>query len=189
MMLKIGDVFDLQMGKTPSRKNPDYWVDSDTDWVSISDLNTYSKYVGETKERINQLAIKESGIKVVPKDTVIMSFKLSIGISAITVRETFTNEAIMAFIDKRKRQILPDYFYHQFRTKNWTTDTSKVVMGSTLNKAKLSMCLIKVPSPNEQTFVVEILDKILFLKHKEETLYKRLDELVKSRFTYREVAA
>ena len=188
-MLKIDDVFNLQMGKTPSRKNPDYWVDGDTDWVSISDLGTYEKYVGETKEKINQLAIKESGIKVVPKGTVIMSFKLSIGISAITVKDTYTNEAIMAFIDKRKKQILPDYFYHQFRTKNWTSDTSKAVMGSTLNKAKLSMCLIKVPSLNEQTLVVEILDKIQSLKHKEETLNKKLDDLVKSRFKFREVAA
>ena len=35
---KFADVFDLQMGKTPSRDNPTYWGD-DNMWVSIADMN------------------------------------------------------------------------------------------------------------------------------------------------------
>lgn len=183
MMTKISEVFELQMGKTPSRKNLDYWIDGNTDWVSISDLGTYEKYVGKTKEKITQQAIDESGIKAVPKNTVLMSFKLSIGISAITREEkTYTNEAIMAFIDKGEKSLFPDYFYHQFRTKDWLENTSKAVMGSTLNKSKLSNCIIKVPDLDEQKHVASVLDAVCRLILIKEDLCKKLDDLVKSRF-------
>ena len=72
-MAKISDVFDLQMGKTPSRANEEYWMDGDNQWVSIGDLSGYEKYVEDTKEKITNLAVAESGIKAVPADTVIMS--------------------------------------------------------------------------------------------------------------------
>ena len=45
---KFADVFDLQMGKTPSRDNPTYWGD-DNMWVSIADMNE-QKYMSATKE-------------------------------------------------------------------------------------------------------------------------------------------
>ena len=53
--VKVSDVFDLQMGKTPSRKNLEYWNNGDHEWVSIKDLGSYSKYVGTTKETISCL--------------------------------------------------------------------------------------------------------------------------------------
>ena len=90
-MAKLGDLFTLQMGKTPSRTNSDYWDNGNNPWVSIADLSSYNKYVGETKETISDLAVLESGIKEVPGKTVIMSFKLSIGKVAITKAPVYTN--------------------------------------------------------------------------------------------------
>ena len=51
-MPKLSEIFTLQMGKTPARAKNEYWNNGDNDWVSISDLSTYDKYVGETKETI-----------------------------------------------------------------------------------------------------------------------------------------
>ncbi len=51
-MAKLGEIFDLQMGKTPSRNKSNYWTDGQYSWVSIADLGTYQKYVGATKEGI-----------------------------------------------------------------------------------------------------------------------------------------
>lgn len=98
--VRVSDVFDLRMGKTPSRKNWSYWHDGNHDWISIADLGSFGKYVGRTKERINDLAIAETGIKPAPANTVLMSFKLSLGKTAITTIPVYTNEAIMAFVDK-----------------------------------------------------------------------------------------
>ena len=101
MKVKLGDVFELQMGKTPSRNNSEYW-NGEHNWVSISDLGNSGKYINKTKECITDKGIIESGIKRVPKNTVLMSFKLSIGKVSIAAEEIYTNEAIMAFIDKEK---------------------------------------------------------------------------------------
>ena len=170
------------MGKTPSRKNPAYWIDGNADWVSIADLGLFDKYVGRTKERINDLAIEESGIKPAPANTVIMSFKLSLGKTAITTAETYTNEAIMAFIDKGAYWINPEYFYHQFRTRNWMEETNHAVMGATLNKATISESLIKIPDAAEQNEVVRQLNQVCSLIALANRRLYKLDELVKSRF-------
>lgn len=181
-MARLDEIFDLQMGKTPSRNNADYWIDGQYDWVSIADLGTYQKYVDETKEKISALAVQESGIKSVPANTVIMSFKLSLGKTAITQEPIYTNEAIMAFIPTRKYEVLPDYFYHLFSAKDWTKGTNRAVMGTTLNKATLGSFSITVPSLTEQRKIAAVLDKVSGLISKRRQQLDKLDELVKSRF-------
>ena len=181
-MAKLGDIFILQMGKTPARANKEYWNNGDNTWVSISDLSTYDKYVGETKETISALAVKESGIKPTPANTVIMSFKLTIGKTAITVKPTYTNEAIMAFIPNGKYPVHPSYFYHFFKGRDWSKGTNRAVMGTTLNKATLSEVEISVPSLAEQIAIAERLDKVDTLITQRQNQLSKLEQLVKSRF-------
>lgn len=50
MLYKLKDIFDLQMGKTPSRNNIEYWNTNDYKWVSIADLTKTDKYIYDTKE-------------------------------------------------------------------------------------------------------------------------------------------
>ena len=181
-MARLDEIFDLQMGKTPSRSNADYWTDGQYDWVSIADLGTYKKYVEDTKEKISASAVQESGIKSVPSNTVIMSFKLSLGKTAITQEPVYTNEAIMAFIPTGKYTVLPDYFYYLLSAKDWTKGTNRAVMGATLNKATLGAVSVTVPPLNEQRKIVMILDKVSDLLAKHHQQLDKLDELVKSRF-------
>ncbi len=181
-MARLDEIFDLQMGKTPSRNNADYWTDGQYDWVSIADLGSYQKYVEDTKERISALAVQESGIKSVPANTVIMSFKLSLGKTAITQEPVYTNEAIMAFIPTEKYAVLPDYFYYLFSAKDWTKGTNRAVMGTTLNKATLGAVSITVPPIDEQRKNAAILDKVSDLIAKRRQQLDKLDEMVKARF-------
>lgn len=181
-MARLDEIFDLQMGKTPSRNNADYWTDGQYDWVSIADLGSYQKYVEDTKERISALAVQESGIKSVPANTVIMSFKLSLGKTAITQEPVYTNEAIMAFIPTEKYAVLPDYFYYLFSAKDWTKGTNRAVIGTTLNKATLSAVSITVPPIDEQRKIAAILDKVSDLIAKRRQQLDKLDEMVKARF-------
>ena len=181
-MPKLSEIFTLQMGKTPTRAKNEYWNNGDNDWVSISDLSTYDKYVGETKETISDLAVMESGIKPAPADTVIMSFKLSLGKTAITVKPTYTNEAIMAFIPNGNYPVHTSYFYHFFVGYDWSNGTNRAVMGSTLNKATLSEIEITVPSIMEQIEIANCLDKIDALISLRKQQLSKFDELVKSRF-------
>ena len=181
-MAKLGDVFNLQMGKTPARANSAYWTDGTNDWVSIADLSSYEKYVDGTKEKITDLAVQESGIKKVPANTVIMSFKLSLGKTAITKTPVYTNEAIMAFLPSGKYDVYPDYFFHLFSGKDWSDGTNRAVMGVTLNKATLSNIEIDIPPLNEQRRIAAVLDKVTDLIAQRRAQLDKLDLLVKSRF-------
>ena len=182
MKVRLGEVFNLQMGKTPSRANAEYWADGENSWVSIADLSGYSKYVGDTKERITDLAAQESGIKLVPADTVIMSFKLSLGKTAITKDPVYTNEAIMAFLPTGKYDVCTDYFFHLFSGRDWSKGTNRAVMGATLNKETLSNLEIDVPSLEKQRRIAAVLDKVSDLIAKRRAQLDKLDELVKARF-------
>ena len=159
MRVKLKDAFDLQMGKTPSRNDRECWGEGHK-WISISDIGSSGKYITATKEEITDIGLSKSGIKVVPKGTVIMSFKLSIGKTAITAEDMYTNEAIMAFINKGKYEIDTDYLYHMCKGIDWFEGTNKAVLGLTLNKATMSEKEIEIPSMAEQLNVVAVLDKM-----------------------------
>ena len=180
-MPKLSDIFTLQMGKTPSRDNLQYWNNGDNMWVSIADLKE-EKYITKTKETISNIAVKESGIKQVPANTVIMSFKLTLGKTAITKTPIYTNEAIMAFIPTGKYQVLPDYFYYVFSFFNWSSLTNNAVKGKTLNKEILSEVEIVVPPLSEQMHIVRKLDCLFNIIAEKQIQLNAFDELVKSRF-------
>ena len=182
MLYKLSDVFDLQMGKTPSRDNNMYWKDGNLPWVSIADLSKSQIYIENSKEMITNLAAKDTLMKCIPQDTVIMSFKLSLGKTAITKTPLYTNEAIMAFIDKKVIQIEPKYIYFLFSYIKWGQFTNNAVKGKTLNKKFFSDFQINIPKYIQQTKVASILiriNKILEYKH---SLIKAYDALIKSRF-------
>ena len=182
MLYKLKDIFDLQMGKTPSRNNIEYWNTNDYKWVSISDLTKTDKYIYDTKEYLSKKAVNESGIKIIPANTVIMSFKLSIGKTAITAEDMYSNEAIMAFHDKHIVEIIPEYIFYLFKYKNWDDGSNKAVMGKTLNKAILSEVEIDICSIEEQRKIVNVLDKIMNLISARKKELSYLDTFTKARF-------
>ena len=181
MRIKLRQAFDLQMGKTPARNRPDYW-NGDHKWISIADIGNAGKFLTKTKESITKAGIDGSGIKVVPQGTVIMSFKLSIGKTAITSEDMYTNEAIMAFIDNGKFAVDTDYLYHLCCGTNWTAGTNKAVMGLTLNKATLLEKAIPLPDINEQHEIATKLDKIDAIIAERQQQLELIDQAVKSRF-------
>ena len=176
---KFSDIFDLQMGKTPSRDNPSYWGGANT-WVSIADMNR-GKYIYDTKEHITNSAVSESGIHCVSKDTVIMSFKLSIGKVAIATKDLYTNEAIMSFNTKQGYDILPDYIYYYLKGYRWQ-GMNKAVMGMTLNKKAISNNTFSFPNIPQQQHIVEELDLLSSIIEKKKTQLRELDNLAQSLF-------
>ena len=141
----VKDEFKLSMGKTPARNNPYYWEGGSHKWISISDMSLYTRFTGETTEYITDVAIAESGIRVVPKGTIIMSFKLSIGRTAITSEEVYTNEAIMAFSGFDTNKFNIDFLHFLIANKNWLSDAKQAVKGQTLNKESIGNAKIIVP--------------------------------------------
>ena len=170
------------MGKTPTRSDLSYWQNGSYDWISISDLNTDRKYISDTKERITTKAVRESGIKKIPANTVIMSFKLSIGKTAITSHDMFSNEAIMAFIDRKVIRINPDYIYYLLHALDWNKRANKAVKGRTVNKKIISQTQVNIPDYQTQLKIVKIMDSTRKRVKIQKDILSKLDTLIKARF-------
>ncbi|MGM8213419.1 restriction endonuclease subunit S [Virgibacillus sp. W0430] len=152
----ITEVCNIQIGKTPKRSESKYWGQGNS-WVSIADMN--SKFIGNSKEEINDLAVKEHNMKIVPKNTLIMSFKLSIGKVGITTKELYTNEAIAAFMIKDPNILHTEYLYYVLRNYNYDHLMDSAARGKTLNKRKLAQIEIPLISIKQQEQIINVLNK------------------------------
>ncbi len=175
---RFDEVFDLQMGKTPDRKNLQFF-EGDNIWVSIRDM--IGKKIDNSNEHISDSAITSTNIRKVKKGTVIMSFKLTVGKCAIAARDLYTNEAIMAFNLKDGFDISPDFLYYYLLGYRWE-GTNKAVMGVTLNKATISQHKIGYPDSSIQLSIVSELDKINDLIGQKKSQLHDLDSLTQSIF-------
>jgi len=179
-LVELSKLVKINIGKTPARKTLEYWGKGHT-WVSIADLNG-KKHIDSSKEQITDLGVKESKIKIVPKNTLLFSYKLSIGKVAITEKALYTNEAIASFPILDPQVLDLKYFYYVMREFNFTDSGDRAVMGKTLNKKKLEKLKIPLPRLNIQKRIVEVLDAAAELKQKDNALIAKYNELSQSLF-------
>ena len=91
---------------------------------------------------------------IIPKGTLLMSFKLSIGRLCFAGCDLFTNEAICSF---NKLQASPDFLYYALGRTDFSVYGKQAVKGYTLNKESLKLVDVRLPSPDEQTAIATVL--------------------------------
>lgn len=177
---KITNICEINVGKTPSRSNPVYWGDGAL-WLSIADMNQGID-LEKTKETITEKAIKECNCKIVPQNSVVFSFKLSIGKVGITKVPMYTNEAIAAFIIKDPSKLDTKFLFYALNSVDRSIGSNKAVMGKTLNKEQLKKFNIPLPPLEDQKRIVKILDTADALRQKRKLAITLLDDYIKSVF-------
>ena len=146
-ILCADEIYNINIGKTPPRKESVWFSeteDANIKWISISDLANCGTFVGSSSEYLTPQAINKFNIIVVPSDTVLLSFKLTIGRIAIAKCSLTTNEAIARFY-------LPNPTYREFTyltLKNY--DYSKLGSTSSIATAVNSKIIknMKILFPN-----------------------------------------
>ena len=108
---KIDDVFDIAIGRTPPRKENEWFTikPDGMKWISIADMGKCDGYIFNTSENLTYDAVKSFNIPIIPENTVILSFKLTVGRIAITSEKMLSNEAIAHF--KTDNYKLVPYLY------------------------------------------------------------------------------
>ena len=177
--VKLGEVCEIRIGKTPNRSQTLYWG-GDYPWLSISDMK--GKILCTTKEKITQEAVEKEKMQIVSKGTVVMSFKLSIGKVGILAENMYTNEAIANFVVKNNKMLFNEYLYYALQGMNFDSLTDRAVMGKTLNKAKLNNLSIVYNEPFMQQQIILRLDGVNKLIESRKQQLSELSKLVKSRF-------
>lgn len=147
---------DIVIGGTPDTKKREYYGGEHL-FAKIADLTACETMeIHETEERLTDAGVQKSTVKLVPKGTVLFSFKLSLGKVAITGRPMYTNEAIAAIIPKDGR-VLPKYLYYVL-PRIPVPGARKAAKGQTSSKGRLAKAKIPVPSIPEQEALIAMME-------------------------------
>lgn len=100
---KVGradDFYQINIGKTPPRKENKWFSTNPADkiWVSIANMGNSGIFISDSSEYLTKEAVDRHNIIMVPRNTILLSFKLTVGRVAIADKELTTNEAIARFI-------------------------------------------------------------------------------------------
>ncbi len=159
--VRLANIINYNIGRTPPRKESVYW-DNDYNWVSIADMID-GQYITTTKEKVSQYAFDKSFKgHIVPKETLIMSFKLTVGKVSILGINSFHNEAIISIypiIDNNNS--MRDYLFKFLPLISQNGNTKTAIKGNTLNTESINNLLIPLPPLAEQKRIAERLEEIL----------------------------
>ena len=142
---RADEYFDITIGKTPSRDDEDCFTTdtNDVPWISIADMGKCSVYIDKTSEYLTQDAIKQYSVKIIPANTVILSFKLTVGRLAITSKEMATNEAIAHF--KTQNSDIVEYLYCYLKTFKYRSMVSTSSIATAFNSKIVKAMPFKIP--------------------------------------------
>ena len=159
---KLGSLCQIELGKTPARADKSLWDEkrqTKNVWLSIADLlNGEDGSVYDSKEYLSDKGAAVS--KIVPRGTLLASFKLTLGRLAFAGRDLYTNEAIAALSIHDEKELSKEFLYYFLHFFDWTkaAENDVKIKGMTLNKAKLKEMLVHFPAPSEQHRIVALLD-------------------------------
>ena len=146
---RADEYFDISIGKTPPRKEPQWFSTNpkDVTWVSISDMGTCGLYISCSSEQLTKEAVDRHNVKIVPDNTVLLSFKLTVGRIAITNGEMTTNEAIAHF--KTDKKEINEYLYCYLKCFNYQTMGSTSSIATAVNSKIIKGMPFVVPTDDE----------------------------------------
>ena len=128
---KVGradDFYQINIGKTPPRKEHKWFSNNPADkiWVSIANMGNSGIFISDSSEYLTKEAVDRHNIIMVPRNTILLSFKLTVGRVAIADKELTTNEAIARFILSDDKYMEYLYLYLKKYDYNSLGSTSSI---------------------------------------------------------------
>ena len=128
---KVGradDFYQINIGKTPPRKEHKWFSNNPADkiWVSIANMGNSGIFISDSSEYLTKEAVDSYNIIMVPRNTILLSFKLTVGRVAIADKELTTNEAIARFILSDDKYMEYLYLYLKKYDYNSLGSTSSI---------------------------------------------------------------
>ena len=145
VICRTDEFFDITIGKTPPRKEKEWFSNDPKDcvWISISDMGSGGIFITDSSEYLTQASVDKYNVKVVPENTVILSFKLTVGRIAITVGKTTTNEAIAHFNTSKKN--ITEYLYCYLKSFDFGALGSTSSIGTAVNSKTIKTMKFVIP--------------------------------------------
>ena len=179
------DVFSITIGKTPPRKESHWFTTEPTDvkWLSISDMGKAQVFAFDSNEKITPEGINRYNVKIVPENTVLLSFKLTVGKVAITACEMATNEAIAHFNATNENII--EYLYCYLKRYDFDSLGNTSSIATAVNSKTIKAMEFSYPSQSDLIcFHNKTADLLTKIKHilVENTKLNELKQLYLKKF-------
>ena len=163
---KLKELVDIGIGRTPPRKEF-HWFSkliSDVKWVSIKDLGDSGIFVFDTSEYLTEEAVDKFNIPIIPPDTVLLSFKMTLGRVAITTEHMLSNEAIAHFKFNEETPFSKEFLYFYLKTYPYETLGSTSSIVTSINSGMIKDMEVIIPDDETLTkfenHVTNYFDKI-----------------------------
>ena len=181
---KLGEEFDVSIGRTPPRAESEWFSNKPIGkkWISIKDMVNSWIYIFNTSEFLTDEAIAKFNIPIIPNNTTILSFKMTVGKLAITTEDMLSNEAIAHFKLKSNSVLSSEFIYCYLSNLDfnslWSTSSIVTAINSTIIK-ELS-CII----PDQETLskfdlvIKPLFNKIRANSEQIQTLSSTRDQLL-----------
>ncbi|WP_234925338.1 restriction endonuclease subunit S [Glaesserella parasuis] len=145
---KSENLFDVGIGKTPPRKEPEWFSENsnDIEWISIKDMGNSEVFVNKSSEYLLESAVNKFNVKRIPENTVILSFKLTVGRVGITTKETTTNEAIAHFRLCEKSYLTTEFLYLYLKNFDFNNLGSTSSIATAVNSKTIKEMEILYPT-------------------------------------------
>lgn len=143
-------------GGTPKTSVAAYW-NGDVLWTTPTDITALkSRYLNNTARKITQKGLLESSAKLLPKGSLLVCTRATVGESAIADREITTNQGVKSLILKKEYDVEFLYYLISF----FTYQLIRLACGSTfleLSKNDFELQRFRVPKIHEQEKIASIL--------------------------------
>lgn len=166
----IGEVFEVFVGATPSRKVDNYW-NGEINWVSSGEVAFCRIY--DTKEKITELGLANASTSVHPPGTVMLGMigeGKTRGQAAILEIPAAHNQNSAA-IRVSESGLPPEYlYYYLMSTYEQTRRGSSGNNQPALNKSRVQAMVLPLAPKNEQLRIVDELEKTVSIIDELETI-------------------
>jgi type I restriction enzyme S subunit len=165
--IKLGNITEIVTGTTPSTHDESNW-DGNYLWITPAELNDDSFYVYDTERRLTEKGLISKSLKLMPKDTVLLSTRAPIGKTAIVGNPMTCNQGFKNFICKDS--LNPIYlfsllkFNKEYLNSIGTGTTFKEISKTTVSNIEIPVPDIKMQ--NQFADFIKQVDKLKFIVQK-----------------------
>ena len=153
--MALCEVANIIGGGTPDTSNPLYW-NGDIDWFTPTEVGE-SKYVNESKRKITYAGLKSSSAKLLPRGSILLSTRASVGLASITTNPqgVTTNQGFQSVVPKRVED--SEFLYYVISNQNTQRELKTKANGSTfpeISNSEVSSIIVSLPPDLKERFEI-----------------------------------
>jgi type I restriction enzyme, S subunit len=175
---KISDIGKIIGGGTPDTKKEHYWKEGNISWFTPQELTGLkSIFVTDSERKITKKGVSESSAKELPKGTLLITTRATIGNCAINEDVVCTNQGFQNVSCKNNYDVkflMYSIKYNKRRLMQYAQGTTFLE----INKTNLGVVRIPCPhNPDESKKIGEYLYNIDLLIQKQDELIEQIQNL------------